>query len=177
MKKRITLVACFDSKSIDVINNSLQHINKTQLCKVPYHIENRIYNDTLPFHITLSAWDIDKKDIILEKLPSICFNKIKLEVVFDIIENSDKSLLLYLKPVNQLQLRHLQRLAYDILPTNRYNPEKYLLHSTINISDNINQIREQLSSLSNIKLELVIDKICLFEIYPAKLITTQSFKK
>lgn len=169
--KRITLVACFNDES----NKKIEHIvarDKEKLCKVPYNIVNRFANDTLPYHITLSAWDEDKTEYIISKLGELVGEKIKGTFSFKVMDSTIKGNILYLDLVNDTAVKMLQTRAYNLLPTQKYNPLTYKLHATINIAENKDHNLNLLSRLKNKNLQLTIDKVCLFEIYPAKLLST-----
>ena len=62
MHERITLISYFKSAELEHINSLLKHIEEP-LCKVPFgkNVEDRKKADTLPYHFTLSAWDIERK--------------------------------------------------------------------------------------------------------------------
>lgn len=68
MNERITLVSLFSIEDLNKINNVIKNVTE-QLCKVPFikNIDNRESIDTLPYHFTLSAWNIKEKDFILKK--------------------------------------------------------------------------------------------------------------
>lgn len=163
MQTRITLIACFDNKSIKEIEEKLKLLDGYKLCKVPLHTANREENDTLPFHITLSAWNIEKENFIVEKMNALQFAE--KSVVF---EFAYVGCLLYLKPVDESSIRNLQVQAYNLLPTEKYNPQEYMLHSTMNINSDCETIKKQCNLLKGIKLTLKIKEIRLYEIYPAK---------
>ncbi len=167
--KRITLVACFDEESNQKIENILTNLN-VKLCKVPFNIENRLENDTLPYHITLSAWNNDKSKEIISKLKTFNAKKIISDFVFNIMDSTIKGNILFLDLKDEEKIKKLQKSAYDLLPTERYNPLTYQIHSTINIDENKANNIKLLNQLNNIILTLTINKICLFEIYPAKLL-------
>ena len=169
MQTRITLVACFDDSSVKLIEENLKLLDNYELCKVPLHNSNREENDTLPYHITLSAWDIDKEDFIINKMENLEFNVINAD--FKFAQDRD---LLYLKPKNEKLIRKLQSQAYNLLPTEKFDPKKYMLHSTMNINSDYNQIKQQSNILKDIDLNLNITEIRLYEIYPAKLVKSIS---
>ncbi len=169
--KRITLVACFDDESNKKIEQIVKDY-KAELCKVPYNIKNRFANDTLPYHITLSAWNEDKIEYITSKLKGFVGKKIKSNFVFNLMDSTIKGNILFLDLIDDTDLRKLQKRAFAILPTERYNPLTYKLHSTINIDDYKDNNINLLIQLKNKTLSLTINKVCLFEIYPAKLLYT-----
>lgn len=172
MKKRITLVACFSEESNNKIKQVLAVLKSDLLCKVPFNIDDRIVNDTLPYHITLSAWDKEKQDKIVNSINNFKIQKINVKCRFAIMDSTIKGKILYLQPINLGELKRLQNTAFNLLPTERYNPKNYKIHSTLNISEDGEKINCQYNKLKDITLDLDIDRICLFEIYPAKLIAS-----
>ena len=63
MNERITFVSLFDNNNLAKIEYYTKQINE-KLCKVPFgkNVDNREEVDTLPYHFTLSAWDISDED-------------------------------------------------------------------------------------------------------------------
>lgn len=59
MNERITFISMFDNNNLAKIENYTKIIDD-KLCKVPFvkTVDNREEADTLPYHFTLSAWDI-----------------------------------------------------------------------------------------------------------------------
>ena len=169
--KRITLVACFDDKSNKKIDEIVANY-KENLCKVPYNVEDRSTNDTLPYHITLSAWNDDKTKYILSKIKNISFKAIKCTYKFNLMDSTIKGNIMYLDLLDDSNVKELQKIAFNLLPTEKYNPSTFKLHLTININENKKFNINLLNKLRTEKLSLTIDKICLFEIYPAKLLYT-----
>ncbi len=78
MNDRITLISLFNTEDLNKINKVIKNVTEP-LCKVPYikNIDNRISIDTLPYHFTLSAWNIEEKDFVLKKLSNIKFIALK----------------------------------------------------------------------------------------------------
>lgn len=170
MQNRITCVAGFDKKSSELIEQTLNNFNINNLCKVPFNIENRVLNDTLPYHITLSAWNIAEEPFVTQELKKLKLDRIKTNFIFSIMDSSIKGKILYLKPLEDEGIKSLQRKIFNILPTERYNPNKYTIHSTVCIDDDLNRINDIYHQVNHTQLELAIDSVCLFKIYPAELI-------
>ncbi len=63
MNYRITLISLLSIEDLNKIDNVIKNVTEP-LCKVPY-IKNI---DTLPYHFTLSAWNIEENDFILKKV-------------------------------------------------------------------------------------------------------------
>lgn len=168
-RQRITLVASFDEASNRAIAAVLAP-DAGQLCKVPYNITDRVANDTLPYHITLSAWDADYAQNIITKLPTLATAPIKVNYRFALMESTIKGNILFLEPVADQEIKALQKAAYDLLPTPKYDPATYRLHATINIAADRAVNLALVRQLQDVVLPLTIDKVCLFAIYPAKLL-------
>ena len=79
MNERITLIAIFDDNSLEKIEFYTKQINE-KLCKVPFgkNVNSREEVDTLPYHFTLSAWNISDEDNVIKKLSKVDFTKLKL---------------------------------------------------------------------------------------------------
>ena len=79
MNERITFISIFDDINIERIEYYIKQINE-KLCKVPFgkNVDNRIEVDTLPYHFTLSAWNIEDKEKVKNTLSQIEFPKLKL---------------------------------------------------------------------------------------------------
>lgn len=176
MNERITLVSLLNQDDLQKINNILKNVNEL-LCKVPFgkNVNDRIKMDTLPYHFTISAWNIDVEDFIIKKLSKINFNKFKVSVnEVKIMDGKENSYVLYfnIKASNELKL--LQEKVYNIYPSEKYNPNKFQFHITITIDKDygkIINIKEKLEKIF-VPFDLEINSIGLFEIYPAKLVKT-----
>lgn len=173
MNSRIPLVALFDKNSLDKINLYINKIEE-QLCKVPFGRNvNRMDVDTLPYHFTLSSWDIKEENYVVKELTKIKFNKFNVLVDdVEIMNGKENSFVLcfHIKPNNML--RKLQKSIYNILPNENFNPEKIKFHITIHIDkdyEKIIRIRETLLK-DFIPFELEVNTLGLFEIYPAKMV-------
>ena len=84
----------------------------------------------------------------------------------------ENSYVLYFKIKENRELKRLQERVYNILPVEKYNPNKFKFHITIYVDkdyDKIIKIKKELEQ-SFIPFELTVSSIGLFEIYPAKLL-------
>ncbi len=84
----------------------------------------------------------------------------------------ENSYVLYFKIKENRELKELQEKVYNILPIEKYNPNKFKFHITIHVDkdyDKIIKIKHELEK-SFIPFELTVSSIGLFEIYPAKLV-------
>lgn len=174
MNERITFVLTFDNKNTQKINFYINKINE-KLCKVPFgkNIINRMEADTLPYHITLSAWNIDEEIKVIEALSQIDFPKLKIKIDdVKIMNGKENSYVLYFNVENNEKLKLLQKQIYQIFPSEKYNPEDYKFHITIHIDKDYNKIiaiKEKI--LKEFKpFELEVNTFELYEIYPAKLV-------
>lgn len=72
MNERITFISVFNDISLEKIEHYTKKIND-KLCKVPFgkNVNNREEADTLPYHFTLSAWDISCKEKVIDELSKI----------------------------------------------------------------------------------------------------------
>ena len=178
MNYRITLIPLLSIEDLNKIDNVIKNVTEP-LCKVPYikNIDNRISIDTLPYHFTLSAWNIEEKDFILKKLSNIKFNSFKITVSsIEVMNGRENSYVLYFKIKENIELQNLQKQVYNILPVEKYNPNKFKFHITIHVDrdyDKIIKIKKELEQ-SFIPIELTDSSIGLFEIYPAKLVEKYS---
>lgn len=175
MKQRITLVATFADNSLLEINQRLSIFDNSKLCKVPYskNIEDRKMVDTLPYHITLSAWDRKEKDSICIGLEKIKFASFKIKIVdVNIMSGKENSYVLYWEIESNNVLNELQNEVYRISPSIKYNPQNFKAHITIHIGKDYEKIlRMQKDLKENFKeFYLTIRNIKLYEIYPAELV-------
>ena len=81
--------------------------------------------------------------------------------------------MLFRSKVNN-ELKLLQERIYNILPSEKYNPNKFQFHITITIDKDYEKIITIKNKLEEIFIpfDLEINSIALFEIYPANLIKT-----
>ncbi len=177
MNERITFVLTFDDRNTQKINFYTNKINE-KLCKVPFGKNvDRTKADTLPYHITLSAWNIEEKSKVFDTLSQIEFPKLKVNINdVQIMNGKENSYVLYFSVQKNEKLKLLQSQIYQVLPSERYNPKDYNFHITIHIDKDYNKIisiKEKI--LQDFKpFEIETNTFNLYEIYPAKLI--QEFK-
>lgn len=174
MNERITLVAVFNEVDNDKIYN-ITNVTDELLCKVPFgkNVTDRITVDTLPYHFTISAWDIENKEFIIEKLDKITFSDFDLDIdTIEIREAKEDSYLLCFNIIVNDELRKLQAMIYNVFPTEKYNPDKFKFHITITVDkdyEKIAGIKKQLDKVFN-PFKINVSCIKLFEIYPANLV-------
>ena len=179
MNERITFISIFDNTNMKKIENCIEQINE-KLCKVPFckNVDNRIEVDTLPYHFTLSAWNIKDEKKVKNILSQIEFPKLKIYIDnVEIMKGKENSYVLYFNIEENEKLKLLQEQIYHVLPSERYNPENFKFHITIHIDKDykkIVSIREKI--LQNFKaFELEVDTFRLYEIYPARLVKQFNF--
>lgn len=178
MNERITIISLFNVKDLKKINNVLSSIN-ISLCKVPFgkNIINRKDVDTLPWHFTLSAGDITKENLAKESLKNIKFNEFAISInKLEVLPGKENSYVLVFNFIPNKELTLLHKKIYEILPTNKYNPDNFIFHITIHISKDYEEIMNLKKEIErNFQpFKLVIDKIGLFRIYPASLVSEYS---
>ncbi len=176
MNERITFILTFNDLNNQRIKFYINKINE-KLCKIPFGKSdiNRIEADTLPYHITLFAWNIEEKIKVIESLSQIEFPKLKIKIDdVKIMNGKENSYVLYFNVENNNELKLLQKQIYQIFPSKKYNPEDYKFHITIHIDKDYNKIiaiKEKI--LKDFKpFELEVNKFELYEIYPANLVKT-----
>ena len=174
MHNRIVLISTFDNNNLEKINYYVNKLNET-LCKVPFgkNVDNRIEVDTLPYHLTLSAWNIENQKNVEKALSQIQFSKLKIYINnVEIMNGKENSYVLYFNVEENEKLKSLQKEIYQILPSERYKPENIKFHITIHIDKDYNKILlMQEKILKDFKpFELEIETYRLYEIYPAKLV-------
>lgn len=174
MNERITLISMFDTNNLIKIEYYTKQINE-KLCKVPFgkNVDNREEVDTLPYHFTLSAWDISDEENVIKELLKIDFLKLKLLInSVEIMNGKENSYVLYFSIEENEELKLLQQKIYEVLPSEKYNPNNFNFHITINIDKDYNKIISMKEKILDnfIPFELEVDNFGLYEIYPAKLI-------
>lgn len=174
MNERITFVSMFDNNNLAKIENYTKMIDD-KLCKVPFgkNVDNREEADTLPYHFTLSAWDILHEEKVINELSKIEYPKLKILINnIGIMNGKENSYVLYFDIEKNEELKLLQSKIYQILPSEKYNPDNFNFHITIHIDKDYNKIDSMKEKLLEkfIPFELEVDTFGLYEIYPAKLV-------
>ena len=178
MNERVTFICEFDKINLQKIEHYTKQINE-KLCKVPFgkNVDNRVEVDTLPFHFTLSAWNIVDEEKVKTELSKIEFSMLKICVDnVEIMNGKENSYVLYFNIQENNELKMLQEKIYKVLPSEKYNPENFNFHITIHIDKDYNKIISMKEKIldSFTSFELEIDTFSLYEIYPAELV--QQFK-
>lgn len=174
MNERITFISIFDNNNLEKIEFYIEKLNE-KLCKVPYgkNVDNREKVDTLPYHFTLSAWDISAEENVINELSKIAFPKLRLLIKnVEIMNGRENSYVLCFSIEDNEELKLLQQKIYKVLPSEKYNPDNFNFHITIHIDKDYNKIISMKEKIleSFIPFELEVDAFGLYEIYPAKLI-------
>lgn len=174
MHNRLTLISHFDKKSNATINTRLHILGKTT-CKVPFNkgLNNRKEIDTLPFHLTMCAWDIIQEKAVISKLAQLNFPQPKLRVTgLNIMDGKENSHCLYFQLAKNRELERIQREIYNLCPSEKYNPDHFNFHITIHIDQDYQKIIQMKTILEKDfkSIDLTITNFALYEIYPAKLI-------
>lgn len=174
MNERITFISMFDNNNLAKIENYTKIIDD-KLCKVPFGktIDNREEADTLPYHFTLSAWDILYEEKAINELSKIEYPKLKILINnIGIMNGKENSYVLYFDIEKSEELKLLHSKIYQILPSEKYNPDNFNFHITIHIDKDytkINLMKEKLLEKFT-PFILEVDTFGLYEIYPAKLV-------
>ena len=174
MNERITFISMFDNNNLEKIKYYTKQL-KEKLCKVPFakNIDNRVGTDTLPYHFTLSAWDISYKEKVITKLLKIEYPKLKILINdVGIMNGKNNSYVLYFSIEENEKLKGLQQRIYEVLPSEKYNPNNFKSHITIHIDKDYTKIITMKNKLLEnfTPFELEVDVFGLYEIYPAKLV-------
>ncbi len=175
MRERVTFISIFDDFNLQKINHYTKEIND-KLCKVPFgqNVANREEVDTLPYHFTtLSAWDISYEDKVINDLSKIKYPNLKILINnIEIMNGKENSFVLYFSIEQNEELKLLQSKIYQILPSEKYNPDNFKFHITIHIDKDYNKINSMKEKLLEnfIPFELNVGEFNLYEIYPAKLV-------
>lgn len=174
MNSRITLISLFDKSNLEKINLYVNKISQT-LCKVPFgkNVDDRIKVDTLPYHFTIFSWDIKREDEVIEFLNNITYNPFNVLVnKIEIVDGNEGSFELRFNILKNEELYKLQNYIVNKYSSKYYNPENFNFHITIHIDKDYEKILDMKQNLLQdfVPFELRIDKIGLFEIYPAKLV-------
>lgn len=174
MNERITFISMSDKNNLEKIEYYTKQSN-AKLCKVPFgkNVDNREETDTLPYHFTLSVWDISNEQNVIKELSKLAFPKLKLLINnIEIMNGKENSYVLYFSVKENEQLKLLQQKIYKILPSEKYNPNHFKFHITIHIDKDYNKIISMKEKILDTftPFELVVDTFGLYEIYPAKLV-------
>jgi len=174
MNERITFISVFNDMNLEKIEHYTKKIND-KLCKVPYgkNVEDRIENDTLPYHFTLFALCIQKKEEFLEFLESFKFSKFTVLVEsLELVNGAEDSYELRFHIVRNKELVKLQKQIAEFFPTKTYIPGEFNFHITIDVRKDLKEITRIKNVIEKefVPFELEIDTFGLFSIYPAKLI-------
>lgn len=178
MNERVTFICEFDKIDLQKIEYHTKQLYQ-DLCKVPFgkNVDNRIEVDTLPYHFTLSAWNIVDEEKVKTELSKIEFSKLKICVDnVEIMNGKENSYVLYFNIQENDELKKLQQKIYKVLPSEKYNPENFNFHITIHIDKDYNKIISMKEKILKdfTPFELEVDTFSLYEIYPAELV--QQFK-
>lgn len=174
MNERITFISVFNNISLEKIKHCTKEIND-KLCKVPFgkNVNNREETDTLPYHFTLSAWDISCEEKVMDELSKIEYPRLKILINdIGIMNGKENSYVLYFGIEKSEELKLLQSKIYQVLPSEKYNPENFNFHITIHIDKDYTKIITMKKKLLEnfTPFELEVDTFGLYEIYPAKLV-------
>lgn len=176
MNERITFVSLFNDTAVKEITKYIDDIDM-QLCKIPFgkNVDDRIANDTLPYHFTLFAMSIKKEEEFLQFLENFKFSKFKILVESLEIRSGaeDSQELLFIIKTNK-ELAELQEQIYNVFSSKVYVPNQFRFHITLDVSQDADKIAKLKSHIEEefVPFELEVDVFGLFEIYPAKLIKT-----
>lgn len=173
MNERITLISILDSENLEKIECYINKINE-KLCKIPFgkNVDNRELADTLPYHFTISVWNIIDEDKVIKELSKINFPKLRLTIDnVKIMNGKENSYVLYFSIKENNELKLLQQKIYEVLPNEKYNPDNFTFHITIHIDKDYNKINLMKDKLldSFTPFQIEVDTFGLYEIYPAKL--------
>ena len=175
MEKKQAITLCFDENSNKKIDEFISDNGGKNFCKVPYHTEDRIKNDTFPYHITLGSFELKNLEFLKANLSNLNFEEFELDFVpsvWDFSEETVSGKILYLKPMSDKKIKLLQKNIFEVCPSSkeRFNPSKFNPHCTLHIDSDTKTIERFFENTKSAVLKLKIDSICLFENYPAKLL-------
>ena len=121
MNERVTFISLFDKNNLKKLEAYVNLIEE-KLCKVPFgkNVDNREEADTLPYHFTLSAWNIKDKDTVIKGLETMEFPKIKILINnIGIMSGKENSYVLYFDIEDNKELKLLQKKVYNILQSEK----------------------------------------------------------
>ena len=161
MNELITFISVFNDISLEKIEYYTKEIND-KLCKVPFRktVDNCEEADTLPYHFTLSAWNISYKEKVINELSKIEYPKLKILINdIRIMNGKENSYVLYFDIEKNEELKSLQSKIYQVLPSEKYNPENFNFHITIHIDKDYTKIISMKENLLEnfIPFELEVD--------------------
>lgn len=173
MSKRITLISFIEKNEISKVEQLMSNINENT-CKVPYGIndEKRHEIDNLPYHFTIFATNKENQDKMLKIAEKINVDKIQLKVNDIKIMNARyESYCLYLSIEENQRMKELQKIFYNQFPKEKYNPNDFVFHMTLDIAKDYNKILNLQKILKeNFKpFFLEFNAVALFD-YPGKMI-------
>lgn len=174
MNDRVTLVSLLDDKNLNKIKQCLDII-KEPLCKVPFgkKVESRIEADTLPYHFTLCAWNIEDVENVIKQFSGVSFSNFKVLVDgISIMNGKENSYVLYFNIKDNSNLNNILEKVYKVLPSEKYNPKNFKFHITITIDQDREKILRIKKTLEQnfVPFELEVNEFGLFEIWLAKLV-------
>ena len=180
MSKRITLISFIEKNEINKVEQLVGNL-KENTCKVPYGIndEKRYEIDNLPYHFTIFATNKENQDEILEIVESINIDKIQLKVNDIKIMNAKyDSYCLYLSIEENKQIKELQRIFYKEFSKEKYNPDDFIFHMTLDIDKDYNKIFDLQKILKeNFKpFFLEFNTVALFD-YPGDIVKKINLNK
>ena len=170
---RITLITYFDKKELNKINEYLKNID-FKMCKVPYGInDDKRYNiDNLPYHFTVFATDKENETELLNIANNINIDNIVLKVNdIKVMDAKYDSFVLYFGIEENDELKNLQRIFYDKILEEKYNPDFFTFHLTLHIDKDKQLIYNLYNKIKqNFKpFYLEFNKLALFD-YPGDMI-------
>ncbi len=142
MNERITFISDFNDINLKKIEYYIKEIND-KLCKVPFgkNVDNCYEADTLPYHLTLSAWDISYEDKVINGLSKIEYPKLKIFIDgVEIMSGKENSYVLCFSIEKSEELKLLQSKIYKVLPSEKYNPNNFNFYITIHIDKDYDKI-------------------------------------
>ena len=180
MSKRITLISFIEKNEIKKVEELMSNI-KENTCKVPYGIndEKRYEIDNLPYHFTIFATNKENQEEILKIAESINIDKIQLKVNdIKIMNVKHNSYCLYLSIEENQQIMELQRIFYREFPKEKYNPDDFNFHMTLDIDKDYNKVLNLQKTLKeNFKsFFLEFNTVALFD-YPGDMVKKINLNK
>lgn len=180
MSKRITLISLLEKEEFKKVE-TLMSVIKEKTCKVPYGIEDekREEIDNLPYHFTIFATKKENEEKMLAIAKTINRTEIQLKVDdIKISEASQDSYCLYLSIEENQAIKELQRVFYQEFPKEKYDPDNFIFHMTLQIDKDYEKILTLKNTLKqNFKpFSLTFSRLALFD-YPGEMIEIINFNK